>query len=65
MFYNPVQNVNRDLSVFEIKTFGEGFVRERVEWRKSTKQQGGEGAKHSYRRGRKAKQQNAIRRREK
>ena len=51
--------------MFEIKTFGEGFVRERVEWRKSTKQQGGEGAKHSYRRGRKAKQQNAIRRREK
>ena len=60
VFY-PIQNFNRDLSVFEIKTFGEGFLREREDGRKSTKQQygkDGEGAKHRKERG--AKQQNAI-----
>ena len=43
VFYNPIQNFNRDLSVLAIKTFGEGFLREREEGRRRAKRQGGVG----------------------
>ncbi|KAF8453664.1 N2,N2-dimethylguanosine tRNA methyltransferase-domain-containing protein [Terfezia claveryi] len=55
VFYNPIQNFNRDLSVLAIKTFGEGYLREREEGRSRAKRQGGKTGKDG-----KAKKQTAM-----
>ncbi|KAF8428747.1 N2,N2-dimethylguanosine tRNA methyltransferase-domain-containing protein [Tirmania nivea] len=54
VFYNPIQNFNRDLSVLAIKTFGEGFLREREEGRRRARG-GGKGGKDG-----KAKKQSTM-----
>lgn len=50
VFYNPIQNFNRDLSVLAIKAFGEKFLaekRERTELKKERKQKTKNAAKQA------------------